>query len=242
MANQTITAVVLRHANYKDNDKMLTLFSSAQGRVDVLSRGCRRPRSPLMGASEMFCTGEFLLFTNQDRSTLTSCTIHDSFFPLRQDIDKLSRGVYLLNLCEVAIQPGEPAPDLFRLLIKTLHCLCYGQQDDRALLSLFLLHYANLIGYKPRLMHCVHCGQRLSPETAKYFDLSAGGLVCQECEKTKSSVLLSPGQSQWLQQALHTGPEDTDTLLEGLAPFPLLRSYVEGVLERPIKSGAMLHL
>ena len=37
------TAIVLRYANYKDNDRMLTLLSPTRGKMEVLSRGCRRP-------------------------------------------------------------------------------------------------------------------------------------------------------------------------------------------------------
>ena len=32
------TAIVLRYANYRDNDRMLTLFSPTQGRIEALSR------------------------------------------------------------------------------------------------------------------------------------------------------------------------------------------------------------
>ena len=35
-------AVVLRRADYRENDRMLTLFSPTLGRIDALCRGCRR--------------------------------------------------------------------------------------------------------------------------------------------------------------------------------------------------------
>ena len=58
----TTPGIVLRYANYRDHDRMLTLLSPRLGRVDLLSRGCRRPKSPLMPASELFVSGEFVLF------------------------------------------------------------------------------------------------------------------------------------------------------------------------------------
>ena len=39
------TAIVLRYANYRDNDRMLTLFSPTKGRIEALARGCRKPRA-----------------------------------------------------------------------------------------------------------------------------------------------------------------------------------------------------
>ena len=35
-------AVVLRRADYRENGRMLTLFSPTLGRVEALCRGCRR--------------------------------------------------------------------------------------------------------------------------------------------------------------------------------------------------------
>ena len=46
MPNIKTLAIVLRHADYRENDRMLTLLSPALGRVDALCRGCKRPRVP----------------------------------------------------------------------------------------------------------------------------------------------------------------------------------------------------
>ena len=49
MPQVTTHAIVLRRADYRENDRMLTLFSPSLGRIDALCRGCRRQKSPLMG-------------------------------------------------------------------------------------------------------------------------------------------------------------------------------------------------
>ena len=74
----TTPGIVLRFANYRDHDRMLTLLSPRLGRVDLLSRGCRRPKSPLMPASELFVSGEFVLFQKNERAVLTSCALQDT--------------------------------------------------------------------------------------------------------------------------------------------------------------------
>ena len=226
MSAATITAIVLRCVNYRDNDRMLTLLSPQMGRVEVLSRGCRRPKSPLLCASDLFCTGEYVLFTQGERSLLTGCTLKDSFYPLRLDLPRLSCGVYMLNLCEAAAQPGEESPELFLLLLKALHRLSYGAQEHRGLISGFLLHYATLLGYKPRLNHCVHCGKKLTDEEPLAFDCEAGGLVCRSCT-TKNSLPITGRQVQWLRTVIKQGAETS-------AQFPvrMLPLNVYGVLSR----------
>ena len=71
----TTPGIVLRYANYRDHDRMLTLLSPRLGRVDLLSRGCRRPKSPLMPASELFVSGEFVLFEKNELRQLHGRTV-----------------------------------------------------------------------------------------------------------------------------------------------------------------------
>ena len=46
MPSVTTQGIVLRYANYREHDRMLTILSPDYGRIDALSRGCRRPKSP----------------------------------------------------------------------------------------------------------------------------------------------------------------------------------------------------
>lgn len=49
MPSIKLNGIVTRYADYKDNDRMLTLFTYEQGLVSCAARGCRRAKSPLMG-------------------------------------------------------------------------------------------------------------------------------------------------------------------------------------------------
>ena len=110
------TAIVLRYANYRDNDRMLTLFSPTKGRIEALARGCRKPRSPILNASELFALGDFELYERGNHLTLISANLMETFYPLRADFDRLAVGTYLLGVVENVIQPGVPAQETFCLL------------------------------------------------------------------------------------------------------------------------------
>ena len=43
----TSLCIVLRASNYKESDKMLTLFSREWGKIDALARGCRKPEDTI---------------------------------------------------------------------------------------------------------------------------------------------------------------------------------------------------
>ena len=73
MAGLITDALVLRHSDYGDYDRMVTLFSPEYGRIDAIARGCRRPKSPLVNAVEPFTSGEFQLYCRRDRYSIDQC-------------------------------------------------------------------------------------------------------------------------------------------------------------------------
>ncbi len=233
------TAIVLRCVNYRDNDRMLTLFSPTQGRIEALARGCRKPRSPILNASEMFALGDFELYQKGAHLTVISATLIETFYPLRQDFDRLAVGTYLLGVAEGFIQPGVPAQELFMLLLHTLSRLTFSDQPWKPLVSGFLLHLSASEGFKPRLQHCVHCGKRLTEGESTWFDHNEGGLVCRDCH-LQSQTPVSAAQAKWMRTMLTAGSAAWVDAPDCTAPFALLRKYVESRLDRPVRAADML--
>ena len=253
------TAIVLRCANYRDNDRMLTLFSPTRGKIEALARGCRRPKSPLLAASQPFALGDYELYHKADRFTVTGITLTETFYPLRTDFERLSAGTYLLGLCESIIQPNEPNQQLFMLLLHTLARLTFSDQPWKPLLAGFFLHTSAIEGYQPELEYCVRCGKLCTPQDALHFDLRDGGLCCPACYEAyrQAETALQrpplPGQSvrellpplaqqqaTWMRTALQSPASAWLDTPEAYAPASVLRSYVEMRLEQPVKAGKML--
>jgi len=239
MPSETMRGVVLRYANYRDRDRMLTLLTPDHGRVDMLSRGCRRPKSGLMCGSELFVHGEFVAFQSHERYTLTSCAPEDTFYPLRLDPYRLVCATYLLNLAQAAAQPEQPAEGLFSLLLSGLYHLAYREDEPPlTVVNAFLLLYAVEIGYRPRMNHCVICGKPLPPDAAARLDCQAGGLCCAACRR-EEQYALSARQVSWMRLILADGfnapPAEADKAL-----FEALRRYVESRVETCIKCSQFL--
>lgn len=235
MPSVTTQAIVLRHADYREHDRMLTLLSPGMGRVEALCRGCKRPQSPLLAASEWFALGEYVLYTGKGRAAVQSCHVTESFFPLRNDYERLKYATYLLSIAEAAAQPGERAVELFTLLARSLSRLAYGEKDPKAVTAAFLLHFSAVSGYRPRLSHCVHCGKRLEDEKIRLMDIENGGLVCGDCrEKAVRTAAVTGAEVRWMRDVMEKGIDKTD-LPPADAPGPLLGAYVESRMEKPIR-------
>jgi len=235
----TTPGIVLRYANYRDHDRMLTILSPSLGRLDVLSRGCRRPKSALMSASELFVHGEFVAYLQNDRATLTSCSLNDTFYPLRLEPYRLTCASYMTALCAAAVQPGEDATLLYMLLLKGLYYLAYDNEaDPLATTTAFLLLFADATGYRPRLSRCAHCRTPLELEHGAPFDVSAGGLCCPNCA-SRSTYPMSKDDIVWMSETIRNGltPQKNTS---ACTLFDVLRRYVESRLETPIKVSKLL--
>ena len=228
-------AIVLRHADYREHDRMLTLLSPSMGRVEAVCRGCKRPQSPLLAASEWFALGEYVLYAGKGRMNVSSCNVTESFFPLRTDYERLKYATYILSVAEAAAQPGEKAVELFTLLARSLSRLAYTDKNAPAVAAAFLLHFSAISGYRPRLSHCVNCGRRLEDEEIRLMDIEEGGLLCANCQSSlRPARHVTPAQVRWMRDILQHGIDKTDRP-EADAPGALLGEYVETHMEKPLR-------
>lgn len=170
-------AIVIKEVNYRDNDKMLTLFSPEHGRIDALSRGCRKSTAKLLAASQLFICGEFQFSLTKEKYYLAGCEIAHSFFDLRKAYENLFIAQYFLETVNLSIMPGQADKPLFFLLINALYALEKGLSPSPYIMLAFQLKFAEAIGFRPVLDACVSCGKG----EAHYLCVEAGGLVCGGC-------------------------------------------------------------
>ncbi len=217
---------MLSRTDYRENDRMLTLLSPEFGRVDALCRGCRKPKSPLMTAGELFCMGEYVLYTQGGRQIVTACSVIEAFYPLRLNYSRLSYGAMMLSAALKLAQPGEPAAHLYILLARSLRRLAYQDVPAKQVGTAFLLHLAAIGGFKPRLNHCVRCGRRMGEGEAGSLLPQEGGICCISCcNRDPYRHRISAPGLQWLRQVLSQGIDRTENAPEE-APYALLAEYV----------------
>lgn len=181
MPTECIRAMVTGYADYRDNDRMLTLFSADRGRIDCKARNCRKPTAPLLACSQPFVYGEFELFINNDRATVNSCDILETFYPLREDVDRFMTASAVTQLCNSVIEHESSDEQLFSLLYHTLSFLSYTDSEPKDLLVTFMLHFLDHAGYRPSLTRCAVCRRDIRQDAVLFFSEDAGGAVCSAC-------------------------------------------------------------
>ncbi len=173
-------AIVLRAQDYNENDKLLTLLTEERGLVFAYVFGARKMKSRLSAVCSMLCCGEFVLFENKGKYNVDSAESERLFFGIRQDLEELAYASYFCELCAGIIPAEEPAGEMLRLLLNTLHMLENKKMTAPQLKAIFELRTMCLMGYAPNLVACSKCGHY--DREMFWFNLEQGSAVCMDCK------------------------------------------------------------
>jgi len=214
--------VVLRTRNLGEADKIVTFFTHDRGKVEAVARGVRRPRSRLLGPTQLFTYGRYLFFEGKSLDTVSQGEIIDSFRPLREDLNRMAHASYAAELVDRSTEEGDRHEGLFPLLVAVLRLLAAG--DELALvMRYFELHLLEELGYRPHLAGCVRCGQQRAPR----FSLELGGLVCQRCgEADPAAVPLGEEAIHVLRYLQRAQPERLGVLRPSAAAMAELEAVL----------------
>jgi DNA repair protein RecO (recombination protein O) len=181
-------AIVLRQRKLGEADKIVTLFSPNKGKLDAVAKGVRRTKSRLAGHLEPLTHGSYLLAEGRELDIVTQAETIDGYSGLREDLERMSRGLYCAELVDRLLPERSEAHPVFRLLCETLAHLATSDQIDLAV-RFFEARLLDGLGYRPRLDVCAVCDRRLEQVT-NYWSAAAGGVVSPEC--TQDLVQLQP--------------------------------------------------
>ncbi|EOD01871.1 DNA repair protein RecO [Caldisalinibacter kiritimatiensis] len=174
-----IQGIVLRQTKYKDSDKILTIFTRENGKIQAIAKGARKPRSSLIASTQVFCYSNFIMYKGKSMYNINQGEVINSFYSLREDLQKLGYATYLMELTDFALAEEEPNERLFGLLIKTLKLLSKLPKNYEKLIRAFEIKYISFIGYRPYIDRCVFCND--APVGKLKFSITDGGVICEKC-------------------------------------------------------------
>lgn len=224
--------IVTRYANYRESDRILSIFTIEQGRIEAKARGCRKPQSPLVNACQPFVFGQFEIFTGKEKATVNACDIKESFYPIREDYERFSIGSVMLRLCHDAAPENEPNGALFSLLYHALSFLAYGKSNPQDLFCCFLVRFLNATGYRPAVTTCARCGRDIRSDAIVRFS-PRGGAVCNACEQQGERVSKTALEGMRRMLVMEDAEMDRVKLSKGIRDEILraLSAYAESSLE-----------
>jgi DNA repair protein RecO (recombination protein O) len=175
-----VDAVVLRHSDYGEADRLLTLYTRQLGKTRALAKGARKIASRKAGHIEPFTHVKLQLAKGRDMPILTQADTVEAYQPLREDLILTSQAAYVLELLDRFTYEDETENlAIFRLLTETLARLA-SKSDPWLVIRYYEMRLLDHLGFRPRLFECANCGREILAED-QFFSFSAGGVICPRC-------------------------------------------------------------
>jgi recombinational DNA repair protein (RecF pathway) len=160
-AGESHDCVVLRLTDYRDRDRIVTLFSRQAGRISAVGRGARGSQKRFGGTLDLFVHAEVVLPVGRGMATLGELrpiSVHEA---LRADLTKFAIASFIAELVLVTTPEAQPAPEAFDWLVANLATLDASPSAERRDLLLgFQLGWFHHHGVLPPLdaVHLAEAG------------------------------------------------------------------------------------
>jgi DNA repair protein RecO (recombination protein O) len=172
--------IVLKSMEYKEADKIVTIYTKNYGKITAIAKGVRKTKSKLGSSLEIFTYSVFLLYKGRNIDIVSQVEILESFFSASKEVIKFAFAANCVEVVNKLTEEREINIGLFDLLKEILHYL--KESNDPKLLSLsFKWQTMSVLGYRPSLNHCCRCNKSAKDQKEMYFNIQEGGLVCNHC-------------------------------------------------------------
>ena len=222
-------AVVLRRHDFGEADRLLSVYTPERGKLRLVAKGVRRPRSRKAGHLEPLTRTSLMIAVGRDLDIVTQAEAIETFPGLRQNLLLLGQASYAVELVDRFTLDEGDSRVLYRLLVETLTRLEEGRAPF-SVLRFFELHLLEIVGYRPELFRCLGCGGEVLPKD-QFFAAALGGVLCPSCGPQHPGARpLSLSALKVLRHLQRSGFETA------AAPNvrPAVRQEVEGLLEEYI--------
>ncbi len=176
-------AVVLKTLNHGDTSKIITLYSREVGRLKLIAKGVRSPKSKSMGLFQPTRHLQVIYYSkaNSELQLFKSGELVNGFFGLEEDFDRLTLAQVVVELLDRSVEDEETHPRLFQLLIDTLARLSDNAVSSAEAYWFFHTHLLRELGYRPNVGHCSICRDSFS--NGGYLGTGSSHLECIKCHQ-----------------------------------------------------------
>ncbi len=236
-------AIVLRQRRLGEADRILTLYTPIYGKMEAKAKGVRKTTSRMAGHLQPLTRCMLQLAQGHASDIVTGCETLESFQRLRDDLDRLSRALYVAELVDRMTPELVQGFATYRLLLETLRRLEQAEDADLTL-RYFEMQLMDQSGFRPELERCVVCGCALQPEK-NFFAPQSGGVVCHSCVAGLAGPRVLSLNALKVLRLLQRGSYNEIAPLKMQPPLTEdverhLRSYIVCVLERDVNAAAFI--
>lgn len=194
--------IVLKQRKIANNRRLITLFTKDYGKITAGTNINERGKGRAALALRPFTFADYDLFKGGNSFNINNADVRKSFFSIGEDIDRYLVASKLLSYLDAILPEEGMRHRLFELTLDFMESITKANGNFETLLYAFVIKSLAFQGVNPELKHCVNCGKPIadirkeSAGLVKFFSVSAGGILCEECAlklgQTRDSLIFRP--------------------------------------------------
>ena len=250
MKEQFITnAINLKSYSISEADKIIIMYSKEKGLIKGIAKGIKKPSSKLGGRMELLVANKMMLNKGQNLNTICQAEALNTFFNLRNDINKLFYAMYAGEIIvNFGIENDPNSFDIYNLFYTCLEKISLSKTKEETMLNIikFQLKIMNMTGYSIELENCVKCIKPID-NNQFYFSIEQGGIICANCaenlvKKVKIPYKLTEFLNTLLKEDFNTTTKYDNLVTEKFLNIciNLLKKYIEYYSPKKFKTSQIL--
>jgi DNA repair protein RecO (recombination protein O) len=150
MRSFKVEGIVIKRKNYGEADRLLTVLTKNNGKIQVKATGIRRIPSRRSAHVELLNYSILSLYRGKSYAILTEAQAIDNFSPIKDSLEKMGLSYHLCELIDGLCAENQENMKVFYLLKNCLGAL--AMNDDLAAHSIreFEIELLTILGYLPR--------------------------------------------------------------------------------------------
>lgn len=174
----TDRSVILRHRNYREFDRIVTVFTKEYGKLEVVFKGVRKPQAKLRCLSEVMCHSDLRFYVSK-YNTMPVCTggeIIESYHLIRNSIEKMIDFMFIADITANLTPLNQKSNEKYFLLVEALDYLSSVKNVSKWFKIVFIFNFLEYfgtgfkrtqLGYDEHLWDILHSGFKRIEELNK---------------------------------------------------------------------------
>jgi DNA repair protein RecO (recombination protein O) len=123
-------ALVLRRRDVNDADRVLTVLTPGDGKLELIAKGVRKTASRKAGHLELFVHAALLVAQGRTWDIITEAQTVESFRHLRDNLEAIAAASYICELIDAFAETGDEQRPIWDLALFVLRVLDEAAAQD----------------------------------------------------------------------------------------------------------------
>lgn len=167
----TTPAIVLKTVDFQESSKIVTVLTPGHGKMGVMVRGCRKPKSKFAGMFETASVLELVVYIKSSRTVqnISEASYLQKNWNIRNDFAKLAIAMATMEMLDQLVHDNESSSDFYQFGERLLEWLHQTEEDVSALFPYIQLRLADISGIGVRYESEVS-----QANSVRYFNIDEG--------------------------------------------------------------------